>query len=127
MGARYRAGPELEVSGFSCDSHFMEIDMYMHCDQILASILDSDATDNLLCDIGWLNSSYGVTYCSAPLTPVTHVAPLAITTIRMSGASRQRAIQLPRVVFGSEDFVDPAAAHTPDKSIGQVFLSMERQ
>jgi NAD+ synthase (glutamine-hydrolysing) len=52
LGARYRLGPELEISGYSCEDHFLELDTYLHCDQSLAAILNSDATDDILCDIG---------------------------------------------------------------------------
>ena len=51
-GAKYRVGPELEICGYSCEDHFLENDTYLHCDQSLASIIDSDVTDNILCDIG---------------------------------------------------------------------------
>ena len=51
-GAKYRLGPELEVSGYSCEDHFLELDTYMHCDQSLAKILGSNLTDDILCDIG---------------------------------------------------------------------------
>lgn len=52
LGAKYRLGPELEVCGYSMEDHFLEVDTYMHCDESLASILDSDLTDDILCDIG---------------------------------------------------------------------------
>lgn len=52
MGAKYRLGPELEVSGYSCEDHFLELDTMMHCDQSLAAILEGDLTDGILCDIG---------------------------------------------------------------------------
>jgi hypothetical protein len=52
LGARYRLGPELEISGYSCEDHFLEIDTYMHCDQSLAVLLESDLTDDILCDVG---------------------------------------------------------------------------
>lgn len=51
-GAKYRLGPELELSGYSCEDHFLEMDTFMHCEQSLASILESDLTVNMLCDIG---------------------------------------------------------------------------
>lgn len=51
-GAKYRLGPELELSGYSCEDHFLEMDTFMHCEQSLAAILDSDLTCDLLCDIG---------------------------------------------------------------------------
>jgi NAD+ synthase (glutamine-hydrolysing) len=40
------------VSGYSCEDHFHEIDTFIHCDQSLAVILESDLTVNMLCDIG---------------------------------------------------------------------------
>lgn len=52
QGAKYRLGPELEISGYSCEDHFFEIDTFMHCDQSLAAILASDVTNDILCDIG---------------------------------------------------------------------------
>lgn len=52
MGAKYRLGPELEISGYSCEDHFLELDTMMHCDQSLAAILEGDLTDDILCDIG---------------------------------------------------------------------------
>ena len=51
-GAKFRLGPELEISGYSCEDHFLEMDTYMHCDQSLAAILDSGVTCGILCDIG---------------------------------------------------------------------------
>lgn len=52
QGARYRLGPELELSGYSCEDHFLEIDTIDHCWESLASIIASGLTDGLLCDIG---------------------------------------------------------------------------
>ena len=52
MGAKYRIGPELEISGYSCEDHFLENDTYIHSEQSLAAILQSDLTDDILCDIG---------------------------------------------------------------------------
>lgn len=51
-GAKFRLGPELELSGYSCEDHFLELDTYIHCDQSLANILSSDLTDDILCEIG---------------------------------------------------------------------------
>lgn len=51
-GAKYRLGPELELSGYSCEDHFLELDTFIHCEQSLASILQSGETDGMLCDIG---------------------------------------------------------------------------
>eukprot|EP01038_Epipyxis_sp_PR26KG_P009692 gene9692-13045_t len=52
LGCKYRLGPELEIPGYSCEDHFLEMDTFMHCDQSLAAILDSDITCDILCDIG---------------------------------------------------------------------------
>jgi NAD+ synthase (glutamine-hydrolysing) len=38
MGAKYRLGPELEVSGYGCEDHFLELDTYDHCTFILLII-----------------------------------------------------------------------------------------
>ena len=53
MGAMYRLGPELEVTGYSCEDHFHEIDTIKHSWQTMAEILkDKDLTKDILCDIG---------------------------------------------------------------------------
>lgn len=53
LGASYRLGPELEVSGYGCEDHFLETDTVDHCWESLAMILERGATDDgLLCDIG---------------------------------------------------------------------------
>ena len=54
-GARYRVGPELEVSGYGCEDHFLEPDTVLHSWQSLAALLSPglvDLTHDLLCDIG---------------------------------------------------------------------------
>lgn len=52
LGAKYRLGPELELSGYSCEDHFLELDTYLHIEESLAIILSSDISENFLCDIG---------------------------------------------------------------------------
>ena len=52
QGARIRTGPELEVSGYSVEDHFLELDCYLHSEESLANILSSDLTNGILCDIG---------------------------------------------------------------------------
>ena len=52
QGARYRLGPELEICGYSCEDHFLELDTFTHSYQSLVRILDSDLTDDMLCDVG---------------------------------------------------------------------------
>mmetsp|Transcript_30545 Transcript_30545/g.42038 ORF Transcript_30545/g.42038 Transcript_30545/m.42038 type:complete len:1359 (-) Transcript_30545:23-4099(-) len=50
---KFRTGPELEVCGYSCGDHFLELDTYLHCEQSLAAILQHpDLTNDILCDIG---------------------------------------------------------------------------
>ena len=53
LGATYRLGPELEVSGYGCEDHFFELDTVHHSWQTIAEILkDKDLTRDILCDIG---------------------------------------------------------------------------
>ena len=53
LGAAYRVGPELEVSGYGCEDHFFELDTVRHSWDILAEILaDKELTKDMLCDIG---------------------------------------------------------------------------
>eukprot|EP00298_Acanthocystis_sp_HF-20_P016177 c21401_g1_i2.p1 GENE.c21401_g1_i2~~c21401_g1_i2.p1 ORF type:complete len:756 (+),score=324.28 c21401_g1_i2:72-2339(+) len=49
-GSRYRIGPELEISGYSCEDHFHEGDTYTHSWESLEGILPY--TNDILCDIG---------------------------------------------------------------------------
>ncbi len=51
-GARYRLGPELEISGYSCEDHFLELDTLQHSWESLGCILKGGHTDGILCDIG---------------------------------------------------------------------------
>eukprot|EP01130_Rhizamoeba_saxonica_P017339 TRINITY_DN8375_c0_g1_i1.p1 TRINITY_DN8375_c0_g1~~TRINITY_DN8375_c0_g1_i1.p1 ORF type:complete len:738 (-),score=143.11 TRINITY_DN8375_c0_g1_i1:13-2226(-) len=51
-GARYRLGPELEVTGYGCEDHFLELDTYLHSWECIAEILKTDLTDDMLVDIG---------------------------------------------------------------------------
>jgi NAD+ synthase (glutamine-hydrolysing) len=61
-GARYRLGPELEICGYSCEDHFRELDTFLHSEQTLANILESDVTMDILCDIGIPIMHNGVSY-----------------------------------------------------------------
>ena len=36
LGARYRLGPELEITGYSCEDHFLEEDTLRHSWESLA-------------------------------------------------------------------------------------------
>jgi len=62
LGAKFRVGPELEISGYSCEDHFRELDTYTHSAQSLAALLSTDATDGILCDIGMPVLHLGVRY-----------------------------------------------------------------
>jgi len=48
----YRVGPELEVTGYTCQDHFLELDTIKHSWEVLAYILSTDLTNNIICDIG---------------------------------------------------------------------------
>ena len=53
LGATYRLGPELEVSGYGCEDHFFELDTVRHSWDTIADILkDKDLTRDILCDVG---------------------------------------------------------------------------
>ena len=62
LGARYRLGPELELSGYGCEDHFLEPDTLHHGWQSLAALLASGATDGLLVDVGLAVLHAGVRY-----------------------------------------------------------------
>ena len=51
-GARYRLGPELEITGYSCEDHFLELDTLRHSWESLSHILKGGHTEGILCDIG---------------------------------------------------------------------------
>eukprot|EP01035_Chromulina_nebulosa_P025859 gene25859-33799_t len=52
-GCKFRLGPELEISGYSCEDHFLELDTFLHSEQTLALLLkDETLTKDILCDIG---------------------------------------------------------------------------
>ncbi|XP_043932891.1 glutamine-dependent NAD(+) synthetase [Protopterus annectens] len=51
-GARYRLGPELEICGYGCSDHFYESDTILHSFQVLATLLTSPITEDIICDVG---------------------------------------------------------------------------
>ncbi|XP_078077441.1 glutamine-dependent NAD(+) synthetase [Mustelus asterias] len=51
-GARYRLGPELEICGFGCADHYLESDTVLHSFQMLAELLVSPVTEDIMCDVG---------------------------------------------------------------------------
>ncbi|XP_058064465.1 glutamine-dependent NAD(+) synthetase [Anopheles bellator] len=50
--AAYRTGPELEVSGYSCEDHFHELDTFRHCWDALQQIVESTTDFDMLIDVG---------------------------------------------------------------------------
>ncbi|XP_062917773.1 glutamine-dependent NAD(+) synthetase isoform X2 [Mobula hypostoma] len=51
-GARYRLGPELEICGYGCGDHYLESDTVLHSFQMLAELLVSPVTEDIICDVG---------------------------------------------------------------------------
>ncbi|KAM7278118.1 hypothetical protein ACFE04_005252 [Oxalis oulophora] len=51
-GAVIRLGPELEITGYGCQDHFLELDTVNHAWECLKDILLGDWTDGILCSIG---------------------------------------------------------------------------
>ncbi|KAJ4840935.1 hypothetical protein Tsubulata_001148 [Turnera subulata] len=51
-GAAIRLGPELEITGYGCEDHFLELDTVTHAWDCLKDILAGDWTDGILCSIG---------------------------------------------------------------------------
>ncbi len=51
-GARFRSGPELEITGYSCEDHFFEGDTLLHSWQVLVQLLLNPVCQNMLVDVG---------------------------------------------------------------------------
>ncbi|GAV68689.1 CN_hydrolase domain-containing protein/NAD_synthase domain-containing protein [Cephalotus follicularis] len=51
-GAVIRLGPELEITGYGCEDHFLELDTVTHAWECLKDILLGDWTDGIFCSIG---------------------------------------------------------------------------
>lgn len=51
MGCTYRAGSECEVPGYSCGDHFKELDTLYHCWEVVADLLSSDLTENIVVEM----------------------------------------------------------------------------
>ncbi|KAL0542350.1 hypothetical protein IC582_022455 [Cucumis melo] len=51
-GAVIRLGPELEITGYGCEDHFLELDTVTHAWECLKDILLGPWTDGILCSIG---------------------------------------------------------------------------
>lgn len=51
-GAKYRLGPELEITGYGCEDAFLEGDTLRHSWEVLGELLAGDLTHGIICDIG---------------------------------------------------------------------------
>ncbi|CAN4127170.1 unnamed protein product [Withania somnifera] len=51
-GAMIRLGPELEITGYGCEDHFLELDTVSHSWECLKELLLGDWTDGILCCFG---------------------------------------------------------------------------
>lgn len=61
-GAKYRLGPELEISGYGCADHFYESDTLLHSFQVLRKLLESPVAQNIVCDVGMPIMHHDVRY-----------------------------------------------------------------
>jgi len=48
-GATFRVGPELEITGYGCLDHFLEMDLYLHSWEMLAKVNSYYCTINNPC------------------------------------------------------------------------------
>jgi NAD+ synthase (glutamine-hydrolysing) len=62
QGSRFRTGPELELTGYGCEDHFLESDTTAHAWESLAALLEGDATRDFLVDVGLPLRHAGVLY-----------------------------------------------------------------
>lgn len=46
--ATYRSGPELEISGYSCEDHFFESDTLLHSWQVLIELMIHQSSSDIL-------------------------------------------------------------------------------
>lgn len=51
-GASFRTGPELEITGYGCLDHFLELDTYLHSWEMCVQILSHDDCQDILLDLG---------------------------------------------------------------------------
>ncbi|KAI9684096.1 MAG: glutamine-dependent NAD(+) synthetase [Trizodia sp. TS-e1964] len=51
-GATLRVGPELEITGYGCLDHFLEIDLYTHSWEMIGMIIADDRCQDILLDLG---------------------------------------------------------------------------
>ncbi|KFM68177.1 putative glutamine-dependent NAD(+) synthetase, partial [Stegodyphus mimosarum] len=51
-GARYRGGPELEVTGYSCGDHFYESDTFLHSWEVVSRLIEDPICEDIIVDVG---------------------------------------------------------------------------
>lgn len=62
QGAQFRTGPELEIPGYGCLDHFLEIDTYIHSWEVLKDILLDESSWGIIVDVGMPVVHKGVRY-----------------------------------------------------------------
>ncbi|KAJ3305269.1 glutamine-dependent NAD(+) synthetase [Kappamyces sp. JEL0829] len=62
QGATFRLGPELEITGYGCCDHYLEMDTITHAWEVLAKLLQDDETQGILGDVGMPLLHNGVRY-----------------------------------------------------------------
>ena len=48
LGCSLRVGPELEIPGYGCEDHFLEMDTVTHSWDVLGEIISEGYTDNII-------------------------------------------------------------------------------
>ena len=57
-GAKYRTGPELEITGYSCEDHFLESDTLLHSWQVLETLLEHPECQGILVKVYYINVDF---------------------------------------------------------------------
>ncbi|KAJ3127900.1 glutamine-dependent NAD(+) synthetase [Nowakowskiella sp. JEL0407] len=61
-GAKYRLGPELEITGYGCNDHFLEGDTNLHSWEVLIKLIKSEECRDMLIDVGMPVTHKNVNY-----------------------------------------------------------------
>ncbi|EEH48540.2 glutamine-dependent NAD(+) synthetase [Paracoccidioides brasiliensis Pb18] len=81
-GAKLRVGPELEITGYSCQDHFLEGDLYLHVWQCIATIVDHPDCQDILIDIGAPSDVYKVRHRNIRYNARIHILNRKILLIK---------------------------------------------
>jgi NAD+ synthase (glutamine-hydrolysing) len=60
--AAIRVGPELEITGYGCEDHFLELDTIQHSWEVLIEIIESGVGKDILLDLGMPVEHKGIIY-----------------------------------------------------------------